>query len=129
MHVRGSKETKEEFYISLSHNFCHLSDCSDDDDDVCLQKEGNESPQTEKRAEQRASAGQSDDEDKENEPDDEDDEEDDDDGGGWITPGNIKEVKMDSADWTAPADIKVGCLTTDFAMQVTDADGAFAVVV
>uniref|UniRef100_A0A3B4GMZ4 RNA-binding protein NOB1 n=1 Tax=Pundamilia nyererei TaxID=303518 RepID=A0A3B4GMZ4_9CICH len=55
--------------------------------------------------------------DKENEPDDEDDEEDDDDGGGWITPGNIKEVKMDSADWTAPADIKVGCLTTDFAMQ------------
>ncbi|XP_005929251.1 RNA-binding protein NOB1 isoform X1 [Haplochromis burtoni] len=82
-----------------------------------LLKEGNESPQTEKRAEQRASAGQSDDEDKENEPDDEDDEEDDDDGGGWITPGNIKEVKMDSADWTAPADIKVGCLTTDFAMQ------------
>ncbi|XP_024659962.1 RNA-binding protein NOB1 [Maylandia zebra] len=82
-----------------------------------LLKEGNESPQTEERAEQRASAGQSDDEDKENEPDDEDDEEDDDDGGGWITPGNIKEVKMDSADWTAPADIKVGCLTTDFAMQ------------
>ncbi|XP_026032178.1 RNA-binding protein NOB1 isoform X2 [Astatotilapia calliptera] len=80
-----------------------------------LLKEGNESPQTEERAEQRASAGQSDDEDKENEPDDEDDEEDD--GGGWITPGNIKEVKMDSADWTAPADIKVGCLTTDFAMQ------------
>nr|XP_014263431.2 RNA-binding protein NOB1 isoform X1 [Maylandia zebra] len=82
-----------------------------------LLKEGNESPQTEERAEQRASAGQSDDEDKENEPDDEVDEEDDDDGGGWITPGNIKEVKMDSADWTAPADIKVGCLTTDFAMQ------------
>ncbi|XP_063336710.1 RNA-binding protein NOB1 isoform X1 [Pelmatolapia mariae] len=83
-----------------------------------LLKEGNESPQTEKRAEQRMSGGQSDDEDKENEPDDEDDEEnDDDDGGGWITPGNIKQVKMDSADWTAPADIKVGCLTTDFAMQ------------
>ncbi|XP_005726405.1 RNA-binding protein NOB1 isoform X2 [Pundamilia nyererei] len=88
-----------------------------DDELLGLLKEGNESPQTEKRAEQRASAGQSDDEDKENEPDDEDDEEDDDDGGGWITPGNIKEVKMDSADWTAPADIKVGCLTTDFAMQ------------
>ncbi|XP_014263452.3 RNA-binding protein NOB1 isoform X2 [Maylandia zebra] len=88
-----------------------------DDELLGLLKEGNESPQTEERAEQRASAGQSDDEDKENEPDDEDDEEDDDDGGGWITPGNIKEVKMDSADWTAPADIKVGCLTTDFAMQ------------
>lgn len=66
---------------------------------------------------------QSDDEDKENEPgdDEEEEEEDDDDGGGWITPSNIKQVKMDSADWTAPADVKVGCLTTDFAMQVTDA--------
>ncbi|XP_031606767.1 RNA-binding protein NOB1 isoform X2 [Oreochromis aureus] len=91
-----------------------------DDELLGLLKEGNESPQTEKRAEQRASGGQSDEEDKENEPDDEDDEEnddDDDDGGGWITPGNIKQVKMDSADWTAPADIRVGCLTTDFAMQ------------
>ncbi|XP_070823485.1 RNA-binding protein NOB1 isoform X1 [Chaetodon trifascialis] len=58
--------------------------------------------------------GQSDDEDKENEPEDE---EEDDDGGGWITPSNIKQVKMDSADWTAPADVRVGCLTTDFAMQ------------
>ncbi|KAM8893807.1 RNA-binding protein NOB1 isoform 2-T2 [Spinachia spinachia] len=53
------------------------------------------------------------DEDKENEPEDDDEE----DGGGWITPGNIKQVKMDSADWTAPADVIVGCLTTDFAMQ------------
>ncbi|KAJ4922272.1 hypothetical protein JOQ06_021616 [Pogonophryne albipinna] len=26
-------------------------------------------------------------------------------------------VKMDSSDWTAPADVIVGCLTTDFAMQ------------
>lgn len=60
---------------------------------------------------------QSDDEDKENEPE----EEEEDDGGGWITPSNIKQVKMESADWTAPADVKVGCLTTDFAMQVTDA--------
>uniref|UniRef100_A0A8C6KN81 RNA-binding protein NOB1 n=1 Tax=Nothobranchius furzeri TaxID=105023 RepID=A0A8C6KN81_NOTFU len=54
------------------------------------------------------------DEDKENEPEEEDDE---DDGGGWITPSNIKQVKMDSADWTVPADVIVGCLTTDFAMQ------------
>ncbi|XP_071346028.1 RNA-binding protein NOB1 [Trachinotus anak] len=59
---------------------------------------------------------QSDDEDKENEPEEEEVEEEDD-GGGWITPSNIKQVKMDSADWTAPADVKVGCLTTDFAMQ------------
>uniref|UniRef100_A0A8P4JWZ1 RNA-binding protein NOB1 n=1 Tax=Dicentrarchus labrax TaxID=13489 RepID=A0A8P4JWZ1_DICLA len=45
------------------------------------------------------------------------DEEEEEDGGGWITPSNIKQVKMDSADWTAPADVTVGCLTTDFAMQ------------
>lgn len=53
------------------------------------------------------------------EPEDQSDEEeeDDDDGGGWITPSNIKQVKMESADWTAPADVIVGCLTTDFAMQ------------
>ncbi|XP_040894058.1 RNA-binding protein NOB1 isoform X1 [Toxotes jaculatrix] len=59
---------------------------------------------------------QSEDEDKENAPE-EDDEDDDDDGGGWITPSNIRQVKMESADWTAPADVRVGCLTTDFAMQ------------
>ena len=65
----------------------------------------------------------SDDEDKENEPEEEEEEEDDEDedGGGWITPSNIKQVKMDSADWTAPADVRVGCLTTDFAMQVLGA--------
>lgn len=56
----------------------------------------------------------SDSEDKENEPEDNDD-----DGGGWITPSNIRQVKVESADWTAPADVKVGCLTTDFAMQVS----------
>lgn len=66
------------------------------------------------------------DEDKENEPQEEDgdgegddENEDDDDGGGWITPSNINQVKTDTADWTAPEDVKVGCLTTDFAMQVT----------
>lgn len=58
---------------------------------------------------------QSDDEDKENEAGDEEEEED---GGGWITPSNIGQLKMDCADWTAPADVTVGCLTTDFAMQV-----------
>lgn len=60
--------------------------------------------------------GRTEGEDKENQAEDEGDEEDD--GGGWITPGNIGQVKMDSADWTAPADVKVGCVTTDFAMQV-----------
>ncbi|CAK6984494.1 RNA-binding protein NOB1 isoform X2 [Scomber scombrus] len=69
------------------------------------------------------SEDQSDGEDKENELEEEEEgeegeeEDDDDDGGGWITPSNIKQVKMDTADWTAPADVRVGCLTTDFAMQ------------
>ncbi|XP_030582364.1 RNA-binding protein NOB1 isoform X2 [Archocentrus centrarchus] len=90
-----------------------------DDELLGLLKEGGVSAQTEERAEQRVSEDQSEDENKENEPEDEDDKENDDsdDGGGWITPSNIKQVKMDSADWTAPADVKVGCLTTDFAMQ------------
>ncbi|XP_030582363.1 RNA-binding protein NOB1 isoform X1 [Archocentrus centrarchus] len=90
-----------------------------DDALLGLLKEGGVSAQTEERAEQRVSEDQSEDENKENEPEDEDDKENDDsdDGGGWITPSNIKQVKMDSADWTAPADVKVGCLTTDFAMQ------------
>lgn len=63
-------------------------------------------------------SGDGDEEDEEEEPEDQDQ---DDDGGGWITPSNIKQVKMDSADWTAPGDVTVGCLTTDFAMQVRDA--------
>uniref|UniRef100_A0A3B3XYU9 RNA-binding protein NOB1 n=1 Tax=Poecilia mexicana TaxID=48701 RepID=A0A3B3XYU9_9TELE len=45
-----------------------------------------------------------------NQSDDEDDD-------GWITPSNIRQVKMESSDWTEPADVRVGCLTTDFAMQ------------
>ncbi|XP_028299039.1 RNA-binding protein NOB1 [Gouania willdenowi] len=59
-----------------------------------------------------AATDKSDDDNKENEPED-----DEDDGGGWITPSNIQQVKMESTDWTAPADVTVGCLTTDFAMQ------------
>nr|XP_057944389.1 RNA-binding protein NOB1 isoform X2 [Doryrhamphus excisus] len=55
-------------------------------------------------------------EDKENEPAEEDEDEDDD-GGGWITPSNIGQVKMDSSDWTTATEVKVGCLTTDFAVQ------------
>uniref|UniRef100_A0A3Q3B627 RNA-binding protein NOB1 n=1 Tax=Kryptolebias marmoratus TaxID=37003 RepID=A0A3Q3B627_KRYMA len=74
-----------------------------------------DSPQMVERTEHQQSEDQSCDENKENKPEEEKDDEDD--GGGWITPGNIRLVKMDSADWTAPADIRVGCLTTDFAMQ------------
>nr|XP_061796058.1 RNA-binding protein NOB1-like isoform X2 [Nerophis lumbriciformis] len=46
-----------------------------------------------------------------------DDDDDDDDGGGWITPSNIGRVKTDSCDWTTAPEVKVGCLTTDFAVQ------------
>lgn len=56
-------------------------------------------------------------EDEDGEEEDEDEDDDDDDGGGWITPSNIKQVQLESGDWTAPVDVKVGCLTTDFAMQ------------
>lgn len=71
------------------------------------------SPQSDDKTDDKTD-DQSDDEDKENEAEDEEEE----DGGGWITPSNIGQVKMDCADWTAPADVTVGCLTTDFAMQV-----------
>ena len=51
--------------------------------------------------------------------DGDDDDDDDDDDDGWITPSNIKAVKekmgmMDSEKTNVP----VGCLTTDFSMQV-----------
>ncbi|XP_064168100.1 RNA-binding protein NOB1 isoform X1 [Anguilla rostrata] len=49
--------------------------------------------------------------------DEEDEEEEGDDGGGWITPSNIKQVQLDVGNWESPADVKVGCMTTDFAMQ------------
>ncbi|XP_056621865.1 RNA-binding protein NOB1 [Triplophysa dalaica] len=41
----------------------------------------------------------------------------DDDCGDWITPGNIKQVQMQAGDCGPSADVKVGCVTTDFAMQ------------
>lgn len=47
-----------------------------------------------------------------------DEDDDDDDGGGWITPSNIKQVKLDGRNGKPAADVKVGCVTTDFAMQV-----------
>ncbi|KFU85794.1 RNA-binding protein NOB1, partial [Chaetura pelagica] len=46
----------------------------------------------------------------------EDEEESDDEG--WITPSNLKQVQQDTGHCdTAPVDIQVGCITTDFAMQ------------
>ena len=49
------------------------------------------------------------------------DNDDDDDDDGWITPDNIKHVKSQMGKETLdaiPANVTVGCLTTDFAMQV-----------
>ncbi|XP_073706396.1 RNA-binding protein NOB1-like [Garra rufa] len=51
------------------------------------------------------------------EEEDGDDDDDDGDGGGWITPSNIKQVQMDAGNWGPTADVNVGCVTTDFAMQ------------
>lgn len=53
------------------------------------------------------------------EEDEEDDDDDDDDNDGWITPGNIRSLKqkMANVDQEKKA-VEVGCVTTDFAMQV-----------
>ena len=46
-------------------------------------------------------------------------EDDDDDDGGWITPSNIAQVKKSMGGVNCErATVPVGCLTTDFAMQV-----------
>lgn len=53
--------------------------------------------------------------------DDDLDSNDDDDDDGWITPDNISRVKGQIGKGTlhaVPANVTVGCLTTDFAMQV-----------
>nr|XP_038041525.1 RNA-binding protein NOB1 [Anas platyrhynchos] len=52
------------------------------------------------------------------EEDEEDEDEEESDDEGWITPSNLKQVQQDLGHCdTAPADIQVGCVTTDFAMQ------------
>nr|XP_026260275.1 RNA-binding protein NOB1 isoform X1 [Urocitellus parryii] len=43
--------------------------------------------------------------------------EDSDDGGGWITPSNIKQIHQELEQCDVPKDVRVGCVTTDFAMQ------------
>ena len=62
--------------------------------------------------------GSNDDDDDDDDDDDEDDYDDDD---GWITPDNIGHIrdKMGKGAFgEVPANVTVGCLTTDFAMQV-----------
>ncbi|KAJ1083760.1 hypothetical protein NDU88_003915 [Pleurodeles waltl] len=49
--------------------------------------------------------------------DNEEEDDDDDGGGGWITPSNIKQVQQDMRSGEPPINVKVACLTTDFAMQ------------
>lgn len=47
------------------------------------------------------------------------DSEDDSDGGGWITPNNINQAKKQmNAEFEEEKEVKVACITTDFAMQV-----------
>lgn len=48
---------------------------------------------------------------------DERQDQDSDDGGGWITPGNIKQIQQEMKQCAVPKDVRVGCVTTDFAMQ------------
>lgn len=45
-------------------------------------------------------------------------EEEEDDGGSWITPSNIRRIQMDAGEWCPLENVTVGCVTTDFAMQV-----------
>ncbi|XP_055477452.1 RNA-binding protein NOB1 isoform X2 [Psammomys obesus] len=40
-----------------------------------------------------------------------------DDGGGWITPSNIRQIQQELEQCDIPKDVRVGCVTTDFAMQ------------
>ncbi|XP_065601358.1 RNA-binding protein NOB1 [Cyrtonyx montezumae] len=48
----------------------------------------------------------------------EDDEEESDDDEGWITPSNLKQIQQDTGHCdTVPANVQVGCVTTDFSMQ------------
>ena len=56
----------------------------------------------------------------EEESEDEEEEEDDDDDEGWITPSNLQQVQKDMGGLDEDVDdIVVGCMTTDFAMQVS----------
>ncbi|XP_073736166.1 RNA-binding protein NOB1 isoform X2 [Callorhinus ursinus] len=41
----------------------------------------------------------------------------DDDEGGWITPGNITQIQQAAEQCAVPKAVRVGCVTTDFAMQ------------
>lgn len=61
--------------------------------------------------------------DEEEEEEDESEEEEDDDDGGWITPGNIQQVKHSMAGNTETVQLDVACLTTDFAMHVGCVNG------
>nr|XP_004659598.1 RNA-binding protein NOB1 [Jaculus jaculus] len=45
------------------------------------------------------------------------DEDSDGDEGGWITPRNIKQIQQEFKQCDVPKDVRVGCVTTDFAMQ------------
>ncbi|KAI8519970.1 Nin1 binding protein [Branchiostoma belcheri] len=57
-------------------------------------------------------------EEEDDDDEEDDDEDDDDDDEGWITPSNIHKLKKNATlGSTGPREVKVGCITTDFAMQ------------
>nr|XP_008120286.2 PREDICTED: RNA-binding protein NOB1 [Anolis carolinensis] len=51
------------------------------------------------------------------ESEEEEEEESDEDEEGWITPSNIRQIQQELGQGAEPGGVKVGCLTTDFAMQ------------
>ncbi|XP_049720592.1 RNA-binding protein NOB1 [Elephas maximus indicus] len=61
--------------------------------------------------------GEEEEEEEENGFEERKDEDSDDDGGGWITPSNIKQIHQELEQCRVPNDVRVGCVTTDFAMQ------------
>ncbi|XP_006899295.1 PREDICTED: RNA-binding protein NOB1-like [Elephantulus edwardii] len=69
-------------------------------------------PSEEKEAENGTEDRKDEDSDSDGDGDD-----DDDDGGGWITPSNIKQIQQEFEQRQVPNNVRVGCVTTDFAMQ------------
>ena len=90
-----------------------VDDNNNSDKNEAKERENNEGDNEEEDGE--------DDEDKDDEDEDEDDEEDDE---GWITPGNLEQIRRknqmgdDEKEEIRDTQIKVGCMTSDFSMQV-----------
>lgn len=79
-----------------------------------------ETPQQVVEADPEATAEEEREEEGSGSSDENEDEEQDnaDDGGEWITPDNLEEMKTKHATDVSAEPVNVGCITTDFAMQV-----------